>query len=188
MTKLGSGTLTLGCANTYSGGTTIAGGTLSVGVDNNLGAVPASTTAASIVLSNAVLSANASFALNPNRGITMQANSTLDVASGKTLNYAGIIAGPSFNLTKTGAGTLIVSQNHNSYSGNTIISAGILQTGGDHTTGGTPSNLGATPSSFIANNITLAGGTLQGNNPNFAFSVNRGITLTADSGLSALAG
>jgi autotransporter-associated beta strand protein len=186
LTKLGSGTLTLGCANTYSGSTTIAGGTLSVGVDNNLGAVPASTTAASIVLSNAALSANASFALSPNRGITMQANSTLDVASGKTLSYAGIIAGPSFSLTKTGAGTLIVSQDHNSYSGNTIISAGILQTGGDHTTGGTPSNLGDTPSSFIANNITLAGGTLQGNNPNFAFSANRGITLTADSGLSSL--
>ena len=88
MTKLGSGTLTLGCANTYSGSTTITGGTLSVGVDNNLGAVPAATTAASIVLSNAALSANATLALNPNRGITMQANSTLDVASGQTLSYA----------------------------------------------------------------------------------------------------
>ena len=186
LTKLGSGTLTLGCPNTYSGSTTIAGGTLSVGVDNNLGAVPASTTAASIVLSNAALSANASFALNPNRGITMQANSTLDVASSQTLNYAGIIAGPSFNLTKTGPGTLILSQNHNSYSGNTIISDGILQTGGDHNTGGTASNLGLSPTSFSPNNITLAGGTLQGNNPNFGFNPNRGITLTANSGLSSL--
>ena len=98
----------------------------------------------------------------------------------------GIIAGPTFNLTKTGPGTFIPSQNHNSYSGNTIISAGNfadrrrphhrrhrLQSGGR-------------PSSSTPNNITLAGGTLQGNNLNFAFCNTRGITLTADSGLSSL--
>src|ERR1019366_2647479 len=81
---------------------------------------------------------------------------------------------------------LHISANQNSYSGKTIISAGIPQTGGDHTTAGTASNLGAVPSSPTPNNITLAGGTLQGNNLNFAFMSYRGITLTADSGLSAL--
>ena len=186
LTKMGSGTLTLNFANTYTGGTTIAGGTLSIGTDFDLGAVPSSTTPASIVLSNAALSANTTLTLNANRGITMQADSTLDVASSQTLTYTGIIAGPSWNLTKTGPGTLVLGGNHNSYSGNTIISAGILQTGGDHTTAGTASNLGAVPSSPTPNNITLAGGTLQGNNLNFAFMSYRGITLTADSGLSAL--
>ena len=186
LVKQGTAKLTLNFSNSYTGGTTVAGGTLSIGTDSDLGAVPAAATAASIVLGNATLSANTTLTLNPNRGITMQNNSTLDVASGQTLVYTGIIAGPSWNLTKTGPGTLVLGGNHNSYSGNTIINAGILQTGGDHTTGGTASNLGAVPSSSTPNNITLAGGTLQGNNPNFAFYNTRGVTLTADSGLSAL--
>jgi autotransporter-associated beta strand protein len=183
--KEGTAKLTFNFANSYTGGTTIAGGTLSIGTDLDLGAVPASTTPASIVLNNGALSANTTLTLNANRGITMQANSTMDVASGQTLTYTGIIAGPSWNLTKTGPGTLVLGGNHNSYSGNTIISAGILQTGGDNGTAGN-SNLGHVPSSPAPNNITLAGGTLQGNNPNFAFYNTRGVTLTADSGLSAL--
>ena len=69
----------------------------------------------------------------------------LSASGGATLNYAGIVAG-AFALNKTGAGTLVISGNHSSYTGGTIITAGILQTGGDHTTAGTPSNLGATPS------------------------------------------
>ena len=183
--KLGTGTATLNFGDTYTGGTVIGGGTLSIASDADLGAVPASVTAGSIVISNAALSANTTLALSANRGITMLANSALDVASGQTLSYGGVIAG-AYNLTKTGPGTLVLSANHNSYTGNTIISAGTLQTGGDHSTTGTASNLGTTPSSPTPNNITLAGGTLQGNNLNFAFMPYRGITLTADSGLSSL--
>jgi len=37
LVKVGNGTLTLGAASTYSGGTTINGGTLAISADNNLG-------------------------------------------------------------------------------------------------------------------------------------------------------
>jgi autotransporter-associated beta strand protein len=187
LTKLGSGTLTLACANTYTGRTTNLSGTLIVGADANLGTAPASATVSSIVLSNSILSATNTFILNANRGITMLVNSSLDVAGGNQVNYTGIIAGTA-NLTKTSPGTLVLGGNNNSYSGNTIITAGVLQTGGDHTTGATASNLGLTPSTYAPTNITLAGGILQGNNANFSFNTNRGIVLLANSGLGSTNG
>lgn len=184
--KYNPGGLTLAAANTFSGTNLIEAGTVNISADNNLGAAPGSAVANSIALSNATLNASATFTLNTNRGITLKNNGTLGVSSGATLTYGGIIAG-AFALNKSGPGTLIITGNHSSYSSGTVISAGVLQTGADHTTAGTPSNLGNTPSTFNATNVTLAGGTLQAN-ASFFLNPNRGVLLATNSGLSALDG
>lgn len=182
--KTGSGTLTLLMSNSFTGPTVISNGTVSINMDLNLGAVPGTTVTNSITLAGGTLSANSNVTLNANRGITLTAPSTLDVSNNQQMSYGGIVNGV-YTLTKTGAGTLVFSGNHNDFS-NVVIDGGILQTGGDTTTANAAANLGHYPSSFNPTNITLNGGTLQGNNGNFAFGANRGILLTAPSILSSL--
>jgi fibronectin-binding autotransporter adhesin len=166
VTVNGTGKLILTAANTYTGTTTVngSGSTLQLGD----GATKSGTVAAGISVSN-----TANLILAP---------------GGAAITYSGatqIISGTGA-VTMNGPGTFIIGANHNTYTGGTVINGGILQTGGDQTSGGAAANLGTTPSSFQAANITLNGGILQGNNPNFAFMSNRGITLTANSGLSAI--
>ncbi len=81
-----------------------------------------------------------------------------------------------FNVTKVGAGTTTFSAT-NTYSGTTTITAGILSINGDRA-------LGATPGSLNTTALTLNGGALQGT-ATFTLDSNRGITLTANSGLAA---
>ena len=131
LTKSGVGALTLGGTNTYSGVTTITGGTLNIAADSGLGAVPGTATAGHLVLSGGTLAATGTFTLNSKRGLTT--GGSLDVAADKTLTYGGIAAG-SGALTKTGTGTLVLT-GANTYTGATFISGGTLQLG-DGTTNG----------------------------------------------------
>ena len=132
LVKSGSSTLTLAGANTYKGPTTISGGALSIGADNNLGTAPSSATAGQLVINGGTLAATGSFAFNANRGIALGPTSgsgsgTVDVASGKTLTYSGIVAnnGATGALTKTDSGTLTLAH-ANTYSGGTAVSGGTL--------------------------------------------------------------
>jgi autotransporter-associated beta strand protein len=94
------------------------------------------------------------------------------------ITVSGVISGGSVSggLTKAGAGTLTLSGT-NTYTGGTTITAGILSISSD-------ANLGTTPGSVTANSITLGGGALQAT-ANVVLNSNRGITLTANSGLAA---
>jgi fibronectin-binding autotransporter adhesin len=115
LTKSGSGTLTIVADNTYSGGTTINGGTLQVGDGGTTGSIGSGdiTNSATVVF-----------------------NRTND------LTVAGDISG-SGTLIQSGAGTLVLTGS-NSYSGSTIIRSGTLQVGDGGTNGllgtGTVSN------------------------------------------------
>ena len=129
--KTGAGNLILSGTNTYTGGTTISNGTVSIGADPNLGSAPAVTTAGSIVLSGGTLSASAAMTLDSKRGIAVVGTGTLDLAAGKTLTYNGIIANGSGSggLTKTNTTGMLLLGGANTYSGDTTISGGTLQLG-----------------------------------------------------------
>src|SRR5208337_2625764 len=128
LTKIDTGTLVLGGANTYSGVTTISAGTLSIAADNNLGPAPSSATPGSLTINGGTLATTASFTLNANRGLSLGASGgTIDAASGTALTYAGIAAGAGA-LTKIDTGTLVLG-GANTYSGVTTVSAGTLKDG-----------------------------------------------------------
>ena len=124
--KDGDGTQTLSGTNTYSG-TTINGGILKVSADANLGTAPGSTDTDNIILGGGTLNTTASFTLNTNRGITLTGNSSINVNSSTTLTYAGVIAdnASTYNITKSGSGSLALSGTH-TYDGDTTISAGTI--------------------------------------------------------------
>ena len=89
------------------------------------------------------------------------------IASGSTT--VATVLGGSGNLTKTGAGELVLTGT-NTYTGITTISAGTLRISAD-------SGLGAAPGSVTAGKILLGTGTLALNGA-FTLNSNRGMTLT----------
>jgi autotransporter-associated beta strand protein len=130
--KTGLGELILTGNSTHSGNTVVRGGTLTITSDLQLGPDVSSATAGRLVIEDgAKLKINATLALDPERGIRMNGQGTIEVASGFTATYNGIISGAnaSSGLIKTGLGTLVLGGAH-SYSGTTDIQAGVLAVNG----------------------------------------------------------
>ncbi|MEI7863173.1 MAG: autotransporter-associated beta strand repeat-containing protein, partial [Planctomycetota bacterium] len=117
MTKLGAGTLSLTGDSQPAGGTIVSAGTLQIGAGGASGSLAGNITNDATVVFN----------------------------RSNNLTYADSISGAG-NLVKLGAGTLSLT-GQNTFSGNTLISAGTLQIGA----GGTAGSLAGT----ITNNASL---------------------------------
>jgi len=143
--KQGSGTLTLGSSNGYTGGTSFDGGTMQISNDNNLGGASGTLSFNSGTLElTSNVTTNRSVTLNSGGGIIL-------VDSGDTGTFNGNIAG-SGTLTKSGSGALVLAGT-NTY-GNTTISAGIVQI---NSSTGLPTNSNVTnDASLIFNNAGTA--------------------------------
>src|SRR5210317_345595 len=130
-TKVGSSTLTLSGDNataSYTGRVIIDDGVVSVAADSNLGD-PDTLDADRLILKGGTLSASSNFTLDTNRGITLSTGGgTINVVSGRTLTYGGVIDGTS-TFYKSCAGTLILSGT-NTNTGSTSITAGTLRVTG----------------------------------------------------------
>ncbi|WP_208738871.1 autotransporter outer membrane beta-barrel domain-containing protein [Phytopseudomonas daroniae] len=120
--KTEAGTLILSGANSYSGGTTIAAGTLTIYNDASLGDVSGDLTldggALSLVSSRGSATLEREIILGDNGG-------TFSLGSNQHMILDGEISG-SGDLIKEGAGTLAITNAANSYSGNTLIHSGAI--------------------------------------------------------------
>jgi autotransporter-associated beta strand protein len=167
--KTGAGTLTLSGTSSYSGGTTISGGILSISSDANLGAAPGSASAANLVIDGGTFATSVSMTLNANRGIAVgpasgSGSGSFAVATATTLTYGGTLADNSTGaggLIKTNTSGTLVLAGANTYSGDTAIAGGTLRLG----------NAAAIPSGPGKGNLTLASGSTLDLN-NFSPSVN----------------
>ena len=154
LTKDGSGKLTLAGSNSYTGTTTISGGTLQVG--NGTSGSIANTSSISVA-----------------SGSTLAVNRTGTLSQADVLGSGAISGAGSF--TKLGSGTLTLTAN-NSYTGGTLVSEGTLIINGNQSaaTGAITVESGATltgtgsyggsTSDILTVNGTLTGkGTITGN-------------------------
>ncbi len=167
LTKSGSGSLTLSGINTYSSGTTVSAGTLNatgnaaalgtgsvsvtsgatLGIVNSIG----STITNNLTLNGVGVSSNGALintGINTLSGtVALGSATSIGVTSGSdALTLSGIMSGAN-NLTKSGAGSLILSGS-NTYSGTTTISAGTLNISNI-------SGLGNTSSTSVTSGATL---------------------------------
>ena len=146
LVKVGTGTLTLSGANTYTGGTTILGGTISVSNDANLGGASGGLT---LTGGTGTLQTTDSFASA--RPVTLGFAGGIIDTMANTLTLSGPIGGTG-TLNKIGSGTLNLTGN-NTYTGGTQVLAGTLSVS---------SSLASFV--FVNNGATLGGsGTIVGN-------------------------
>ena len=122
----GSKTLTLGGANTYSGGTTISNaGTISVTSDGNLGST-ADPLTTGVTLNNGTLAITGS-SFNSNRTFTLSGVGNFGQidTGGHNATLGGKITGAG-SLVKIGSGTLTLTGTANDYTGNTSLEVGAI--------------------------------------------------------------
>ncbi len=171
LTFSGTGTLTLSnSANAnaitgYSGVITVDNGTIRVTASGALGTTAGGTTVTddgTLTLDGVSYAATEGVTLNGGTiaatdtssfagTIRLEANSKVDVASGKTLTLSGVIddGSNSFGWEKTGDGTLTLS-GINTYNGTTTLSAGVTNVTGEIGSGS------------AAGTVSLVGGSLAG--------------------------
>ncbi len=130
--KTGTGTLALLASNSYTGGTTLSGGTLVIESNASLGNSSAALTFAGGTLRN-------NQAITLVRSIIVGANGGTFDTNTQNLAISGVISG-SGNLLVTGGATLTLT-GANTYTGTTTMKDGILKIGDNGTTGTHPGNI-----------------------------------------------
>ncbi|MDH6168342.1 fibronectin-binding autotransporter adhesin [Variovorax boronicumulans] len=161
--KTGAGRLTLGGANTFSGGVDLQSGALRVGTNTSLGLNTLT------VSGNAALDANA----NVNLSNRVVLNAGLDIGGANDIGLGGIISGTG-PLSYSGSGTLTLA-NGNTWTGGTTLKSGTLNVGDNHALGqgalavtGNANLRANVPGTLLGNAVTLGAGTtlnVDGTNP-----------------------
>jgi fibronectin-binding autotransporter adhesin len=196
-TKAGTGTMTVGAANSYTGATTISNGEIALSGSGRL----ADTTAVNLAGATARYDISAKDATTETNGSLAGVAGSIVNLGGKTLNVGGNDASTTFagvisntgSLIKSGTGTMTLS-GANTFSGGSTLSAGVLRV--DNTSGlgtGTlvqsdgTSTLQINAGGTIANNMSVynvefvnGGNTLSGTitNNNTVYDVASGTTNT----------
>jgi autotransporter-associated beta strand protein len=156
--KAGAGTLTVSGTNTFTGSSTINGGTVLVNSAANLGTGSLTINAGTLEIATGYSSI---------RNFTMgDVASTFQIDPSQTFTATGIISGTG-SLNKTGTGTMLLS-GVNSYTGATNVSAGTLQISANDRIANT-SDLTVSGGTFdlqtfseTLRNVTLSSGSITG--------------------------
>jgi hypothetical protein len=187
LTKMGSGTFTLGNANTYLGATTISNGTLKLGANNGISNSSDVTIASGQTFDlNNFSDVIGSLAGSGNVNLGSGTLTSGSVSNNNSTTFSGVMSGAG-SFAKSGTGTLTLS-NANSIGNGTTVNSGTLLLNN-------ASALGTTASSAINVNgggilelnsvgafnnssaLTLNGGTLLSSGTN---TIANNITLAAD--------
>ncbi|WP_261370115.1 beta strand repeat-containing protein, partial [Lysobacter antibioticus] len=186
--KAGTGLVTLaGTNNTYTGATQVVQGTLAVADIGNGGAASgigaSSADPANLRLEGATLRYTGPGDAS-DRGFTFTRSgaiigSSVEVTNaGANLIFGGLVTSPdAANFTKSGAGTLTLSNDSNDFTGITTVSGGLLSVD-TLANGGAASGIGAAGGASA--NLVLAGGGLQYTGG--TVGTNRGFTVGAGNG------
>ena len=149
--KSGTGTVTLGGGNGYTGGTTLSAGTLALGNNSALG------TGSLAVTANSSISAVGSPTIANAISIASTFAATFNIGTGLILTDSGIISGAGA-LTKSGAGRLTLSGTASDFTGAVTISQGEIYA----TTLGSTTTAGSLGKGSVLNmGGTTIGGTLR---------------------------
>ena len=105
-------------SNSYSGGTAIYAGMLQASASGDLG------TGSALTIGAGTLDVTSGLTWSQNIALA-SSSAVIEVDSG-TFTVSGLVSG-SYAFTKTGSGTMALTDGSNSYSGGTAISAGMLQ-------------------------------------------------------------
>ncbi|MCY3018583.1 MAG: autotransporter-associated beta strand repeat-containing protein [Planctomycetota bacterium] len=207
LTKGGTGTLVLSGNNSYGGVTSVNAGILNIQNSNALGATGAGadTTVANtgtlqlqggIAVANEVLTLNGTGAAGngalDNAGgnnswaaqVTLNAGCSVGSAAG-TLTVSGQVTGAT-DLIKAGAGTLVLSNGTNNYTGATIVNGGTLSDGAANAIPAGSALTVAGGATFDLNGINLTvpsvtgAGTVTNNGAAATFTVNNAAADTFD--------
>jgi len=153
LTKIGTGTLTLSGANTYTGTTTVSVGTLKTGIPGTLGATSALLSVAGTGTLDLGQTAQTTGAATVSGGTIQNGTLTASSVAATSGVISAALAG-SGGLTKTSAGTLTVS-GASAYTGGTTLSAGTIVIAASGTAGMNP------PAGYkiaaVGDSITFAG-------------------------------
>ncbi|MCE9589610.1 MAG: autotransporter-associated beta strand repeat-containing protein, partial [Planctomycetes bacterium] len=187
LTKNGTGTLTLTNTNTFAGTVAINSGTLSVASIADGGAASGLGAGGTIGIGSAGTVGTLQYtggSVATNRAVALGAAGGVIDGGGATLTMSGPFSGGP--LTKSGAGTLILTNAGNSYSGGTTVSTGTLRLGASNAMPNAPLSVAA---AFDLNGfnggvttLALANGTVTG-----AGTLTLGGTVTS-SGVSDISG
>lgn len=159
VTQAGTGNTTLGADSTFTGQTVISAGTLTLGSAlalqgstlnyNNQGGTLGFGTLTAATLANLTGAQNLALENTLAGGVVLSIG-----GNGQNVNYTGVLSGPG-GVTKLGAGTFAVNNAH-TYTGNTLVSGGILQIDvGGSIAGGAASVAAAAGARLIVNGGTL---------------------------------
>lgn len=189
-----AGTIVLAGANTFTGGVTISAGTLGFGhagalntASPNLLTFANNTNAKTVTLNGFSIATAGLSSLSATDSVVIQNASataaSLTLANTTDVSFRGVIAdgagGGALTLIKTGTGTQSLTGTASTYTGGTVLNAGILRISGDQ-------SLGAVPATLDSDNITFNGGILQfaysGTSASPSLSSNRGILLQSGGG------
>ena len=162
LTKNGPATLIVSATQSYSGPTTVDGGTLRLGIDNplpNNGTLTLSNTPGAVFDLNGLTATFSGLTGGGTAGGEIKLGTgTFTLQNGGSITYGGIFSGPG-NLVKSNGGVATFSNGSSSYTGVTTINNGGTLTVVALGNGGTVSSIGAASSN--AANIVLDNGDLR---------------------------